>query len=82
MGEAELRGNDTSVSCDGDNIYIANIPKDPHPGKGYRYYRITPTTYEICASFEGRSSNLACGGMDPGWCLTAGMFCNYKVTNP
>ena len=77
----DLVGDDSSLSCDIDNEYISNIPRDPNPGKQYRYNRMTPTTYEICASMETSSSTVSCAGMTPGLC-GVGITCSYRVENP
>jgi general secretion pathway protein G len=80
--QGDLIGDNSSTACLNTNTYISNIPQDPHPGRVYVYQRLTPTTYEICAAMESRGSNLACNGMNPGWCPNAGMLCNYRVENP
>jgi general secretion pathway protein G len=80
--QGDLIGSGLTPTCLATNTYISNIPQDPHPGRAYVYSRTTPTTYEICAAMESRGHTTACRGMDPGWCPTAGMFCNYVIRNP
>jgi len=77
-----LLGDGSPLSCLSSNTYISNRPQDPNPGKIYRYNRISPTTYEICAAMEANTSTISCQGMTPGLCPDASHPCNYKVKNP
>lgn len=75
---SSLNGDDSSTGCDSDNVYIADIPEDPVPGKAYVYSSSGGLTYEICTSLEQGTGTVTCGGSSS--CGTA--TCNYKVTNP
>ena len=77
----DLLGDGSSLSCAVANTYISNVPQDSNPGRIYRYNRVSPTTYEICAAMEQSTTTVACAGVDPGNCGT-GVNCNYILTNP
>lgn len=67
--------------------YLPVTPLDPLSGSNYAYYyrRITSTTYEVCARFEGGTamctasggSAVACGGI----CGAVGA-CNCRFVQP
>lgn len=77
-----LVGSGATPSCAATNVYLRAIPTDPQSssGKFYRYERLAPTTYELCAHQEGFSASeeVACNGNNN--CGTAS--CHYKVQSP
>ena len=76
-----LVGDGTPAStCLAANTYISSVPKDPlDDARLYRYARLTPTTYVICAALEkGTGPPVGCGVNACG----VGISCNYSVTNP
>ncbi len=75
-----LVGDNTPVSCDSDNVYIASVPTDPNSDRIYRYIRQTATTYILCALLENAPSPAMPGVGACGSCTAAA--CNYIVTNP
>jgi len=75
---SSLVGDGSPSACSASNTYIAAVPGDIIPGRAYLYSRTAATTYELCASLEGGSGSVACGGSSS--CDTA--TCNYKVINP
>lgn len=78
--DTPLVGDDTPASCAASNTYISSVPKDPlDTARIYRYARLTPTTYELCAALEQGGTAVTCGGSSN--CGT-GVTCNDKVTNP
>jgi len=77
-----LLGDDSSLSCADTNTYISSSPADPNPDKLYKYNRISPTTYEICAAMEGSAPTVSCQGLTPGLCPDGSHRCNYRVVNP
>lgn len=73
-----LVGSGSPSTCPSTNVYIATTPVDPlSPARAYSYYS-NGTTYEICASLEGGSGSVSCGGSSS----CGSSACNYKVTNP
>ncbi len=75
-----LIGDDISSSqCLSTNIYANSTPQDPSTGRIYRYARLTATRYELCASLEGQTTAVTCGGSSD--CGT-GFTCTYKVVSP
>lgn len=79
IGGSPLVGDGTPTTCASTNTYIASIPKDPlDTARLYRYARLTPTTYVICAALENGMGAIGCGVSACG----AGVSCNYSVTNP
>ena len=78
-GGSPLVGDDTPTACASTNTYISSIPKDPlDSARLYRYARLTPTTYVICAALEKGGAAISCGINACG----VGVSCNYYVMNP
>jgi type II secretory pathway pseudopilin PulG len=82
LSPATLKGNmpSTLSACNGNNVYIKTIPKDPlqSPDFAYKFFS-NGSTYEICARLEGSTGNtVTCGTTS-----TCGAGpCNYKAINP
>lgn len=73
-----LRGSGLTSYCPSSNVYISDVPEDPQQGRIYRYSRISPNLYELCASLEDERPSVTCGGSSNCGSGT----CNYKVTSP
>ena len=75
----QLKGDGSLPSCSTSNVYISEVPKDPHdPGRIYKYSS-TGTAYEICAALEGGDGSETCGGVST---CGGSNSCNYKATSP
>ncbi len=73
-----LAGSGSPTTCPATNIYIAATPVDPlSPARAYLYYS-NGSIYEVCASLEGGTASVTCGGSS----ACGSSTCNYKVTNP
>lgn len=72
----------TSLTYDGSDTYMTEIPKDPLcTAKYYRYNKLSINSYCICAYLETLSvtqGTCDCGGI----CGVDDTTCNYKLTSP
>jgi len=75
-----LVGDDSTENCLSSNTYISEVPTDPQsPTRDYSYFQTdSGFGYEVCASLEGESGSVSCGGSSS----CGNSTCNYRVTNP